>query len=195
VTVVGIVARYSPLKGYETFLRMARELLAFGGDIRFVMVGTNIVRENIRLLEQIYELGLQDHCLLLGEQSEVEKIMNGLDVLVCPSVSESFGLVAVEALACRVPVVCSDIEVFKSIVGDEFRSPIGDHHTFSAHVYRLITTTKDERLRMGNNDRARMMLGYNVCSMIDEYKKVYRELSMCSPIKTRSSQKSCDVNK
>ena len=191
-SIIGMVARYSPIKGHEIFLRMARELLALNNDIRLVMVGTNVVEENNELFEMVDELGLREVCILLGEQLELEKIMNGLDVLVCPSISESFGLVAVEALACGVPVVCSNIEVLESIVGEQFTAPVGDYRRLAEKVYCLITAGEVHRRSIGSDGRARMVRDHSAWKMIEEYKIAYRDLSSGSQPISLSAEKSRD---
>jgi glycosyltransferase involved in cell wall biosynthesis len=177
VPVIGMVARYSPIKGHKIFLMMARELLALNSAIRFVMVGTNVVEENHELVQIVDRLGLRKACILLGAQLGPEKIMNGLDVLVCPSVSESFGLVVAEALACGVPAVCSNVEVLESIVGEPYTAPVGDYQLFAEKVYGLITASQEDRRAIGSLGRTRVVSEYNADTMIEHYKIVYRKLS------------------
>ena len=150
---IGIIARYSPVKGYNVFLEMARELLEKKHDINFVMIGTDVVKSNYELNEDLNRLNISGHSFLLGERVDVETAMNGMDILVCPSFSESFGLVVVEALACGVPVVCSDLEVLRLIVGDEYTAPVGDSHLLAKSVYKLLIAEEDERKnkRKGGN--------------------------------------------
>jgi glycosyltransferase involved in cell wall biosynthesis len=192
VPVVGMVARYSPIKGHEVFLKMARELIGSNSDIRFLMVGTDIGEDNVELMKMICELGLRNNCLLLGEQPELQQIMNGLDVLVCPSISESFGLVAVEALACGVPVVCSNIEVLESIVGEQFTAPVGDYRRLAEKVYCLVTAEESHRRSIGSDGRARMVRDHSARKMIEEYKTAYRDLSSGSQPMSAFAEKSTD---
>ena len=174
--VVGMVARYSPIKGHKIFLDMARILLTMETDIRFVMIGTNISASNRELIGIIDSLGLRDYCTLLEEQSDIERAMNGLDILVCPSFSESFGLVVVEALACEVPVVCSDLEVLRDIVGQRFTAPVGNSHLFARKTHELVRATRAERKTIGSQGRKQVIKNYDENVMIEKYRQLYHEL-------------------
>ena len=73
---------------------------------------------NTVLHEMIINLGLQNHVTLKGEvpQPELAKAMQRSDVLVLYSRYETFGCVLIEANACGIPVVVSDIEVFHELI-------------------------------------------------------------------------------
>lgn len=174
---VGMVARYSPVKGYKVFLDMAHELLESNNDIKFVMIGTNVSHTNKELREAMDRLEITEHSLLLGERSDIETAINGMDVLVCPSFAESFGLVVVEALACGVPVVCSDLEVLRLIVGDEYTAPVGDSHLLAISVYKLLIAEEDERKNIGHKGRERIIQSFNGATMIEKYRNTYYEIS------------------
>ncbi|OMH30897.1 hypothetical protein BGP75_00755 [Motiliproteus sp. MSK22-1] len=171
-----MVARYSPIKGHKVFLDMARVLLTTETDIRFVMIGTNISASNRELIGIIDSLGLRDYCTLLEEQSDIERAMNGFDILVCPSYSESFGLVVVEALACEVPVVCSDLEVLRDIVGQRFTAPVGNSHLLARKTYELVRATRAERKTIGSQGRKQVIKNYDENVMLEKYRRLYHEL-------------------
>ncbi|MEP7255115.1 MAG: glycosyltransferase [Ferruginibacter sp.] len=73
---------------------------------------------NAALHEMIISLGLQNHVTLKGEvlQPELAKAMQRSDVLVLYSRYETFGCVLIEANACGIPVIVSDIEVFHELI-------------------------------------------------------------------------------
>ena len=173
--VIGMVARYSPVKGHKVFLEMARDLCALNSEVRFVMLGTDIDTNNPELSRTLEDFGLRDRCLLLGELADVEIALNGMDVLVCPSYSESFGLVVVEALACSVPVVCSDLEVLQMLVGSEYTVPVGDSSAFVEKVSGLIAIEDAGRKEIGRKGRERMVQEFDVKTMIKHYNNLYRE--------------------
>jgi glycosyltransferase involved in cell wall biosynthesis len=53
-------------------------------------------------------LGITSHVLFLGKQDAIEKLLSIADVFLMPSETESFGLAALEAMACGVPVICTN---------------------------------------------------------------------------------------
>ena len=174
---IGMVARYSPVKGYKIFLDMASELLEKNNNIKFVMIGTNVVKTNLELVDAMDRLEISEYSLLLGERTDIETAMNGMDVLVCPSLAESFGLVVIEALACEVPVVCSNLEALLMIVGENYIVPIGEPRLFADKVNELISLTQKDRQVIGCNGRENMRKKFNDISMIEKYRNIYNEIT------------------
>jgi len=113
--IVGLIGRFEVWKGHFTFLQAAQQLLQIRGDIFFLIVGGAITKEvapevaryHNEVLEKIDAMHLNGQLLLLENREDVAEIMAALDVFVCPSDYEPFGLVALEAFASGVPVVAS----------------------------------------------------------------------------------------
>lgn len=178
--VVGIVARNVSIKGVDVFLRMAAKLDHRFENICYVMAGTGMTRENAELVDKIEEAGLGGKIKLLGERSDIEKVMNGLDILVCPSFSESFGLVVAEALACGVPVVASEISVLEAIVGSNWTARIGDSSFFSEKVSELLGLPIEARTLIGKEGRDRVLQKWSVNTMLAGYSSLYRRIATSS---------------
>ena len=74
---------------------------------KLVIIGDGPERSQCEIL--IRELGIQDHVKFLGKQTDVISILSLADLFLMPSQSESFGLSALEAMACSVPVISSSV--------------------------------------------------------------------------------------
>lgn len=104
-----MVARLQPWKGQELFLRAAALVARMRSDVRFAIVGGAILGwegdypQRLRALAA--QLGIEDRVFLAGHQADVYPWFDALDLSVTASVGEPFGLVTVEALALRKPVV------------------------------------------------------------------------------------------
>lgn len=113
---VGLVARYDTWKGHAVFLEAATRIAAQRPEVRFAMVGgglndaqlPHVRRYRDAVLGRRRHLGLEQTVAVLDHRDDVPAVLAGLDVLVCPSEDEPFGMIVLEALAAGTPVVASD---------------------------------------------------------------------------------------
>ena len=140
---VGIVGRFTPWKGQETFLQMALKLIREGVDAHFVLAGRAFNEE------QAFESKLKslaaaapDRIHFIPFQDSIANLLSGLDVFVHASQRpEPFGRVIIEAMAARVPVVASRAGAVPEIVAHEKNGLLaapGDVDEFASRVKRLL---------------------------------------------------------
>ena len=117
--VILYVGRIEPLKGLDILLN-AVAILEDRSDTRLLIVGgkPGLDKELDRLKSLSAQLGIEDMVTFMGtlSQTELPEYYSAADVFVLPSYSESFGLVALEAMACGTPVVVSRVGGLKSFV-------------------------------------------------------------------------------
>ena len=157
------VGRMDRIKGVETLLRTASSLLEndpelqlrvliVGGD-RQIRVVDDASRELLRLRALVEQLGLRRVVKFVGpkEQEDLPLYYAAAEVCVVPSYAESFGMVAVEAMACATPVVASRVGGLRSTVVDGetgFLVPAHDAGQFAARI-RQILESDELRDRLG----------------------------------------------
>jgi glycosyltransferase involved in cell wall biosynthesis len=115
---VGCVARIDPMKDHPTLLRAAALLGARRGDVRFVIVGSGDSLYSKSLHRLGAELGLGAAVSWLGERTDVERILNALDVYASASVAEGFSNALAEAMACGIIPAVTDAGDNATLVGD-----------------------------------------------------------------------------
>ena len=117
--VVLFVGRFSPVKGMETLLEAVGRLKGYPG-LRLLLVGGDGPGANAppELAQRIAELGIGGLTRFAGQvdHRRLPAFYNAADVLVVPSYYESFGLVALESLACGTPVVSRAVGVMEQIL-------------------------------------------------------------------------------
>lgn len=105
------VGRIEPLKGIDTLIRAVAQLCREDSDMCVVVIGgdeeVSESQEMVRLMELREELGVNDLVTFLGarDQNRLQYYYSAAQVLVMPSDYESFGMVALEAMACGTPVI------------------------------------------------------------------------------------------
>ncbi len=110
------VGRLVPVKDQKSLVEIIARLVAEGADARLFIVGDGPLREDLRALA--LSLGVQDRVTLPGPSRAVERFYNLADCFVLSSVTEGFGLVLAEAMACSLPVVSTDSGGCREVVGD-----------------------------------------------------------------------------
>ena len=107
--VTGCAAVLTKRKGIDQLLRMVKEV----SDVALVIIGNGKELNNLKLLAE--KLNISDRCLFCGFRSNAVNYFRYFDLFIVPSRSEGFGLTLVEAVQQKVPVICSDLEVFKKL--------------------------------------------------------------------------------
>lgn len=145
-------------------------------DARLVMVGDG--SERALAAHRARCLGVEDYCVFVGKQPNIIDYLSIADVLLLPSEQESFGLAALEALACEVPVIASLVGGLPEVVIDGetgFLSPVGDVDKMSTDAVRLL---RDEELRksMGKLGRDSAVSRYSTDLIIPQYLAFYEKV-------------------
>ncbi|HMD90085.1 MAG TPA: glycosyltransferase [Anaerolineaceae bacterium] len=177
------VGRIEPLKGLDTLLRaiahmretgvysqVPHYLAVVGGDPS--ATGENLSSEMARLQTLCSELNLNDMVLFLGkrDQASLPYYYSAADVLIMPSHYESFGMVALEAMACGTPVVASRVGGLAFLVADGktgFVFPDNDFINLSEKL-TLLLTNPGLRDRLGQQaaDYARQYAWPNIVNRL-----------------------------
>ena len=112
-TVIGVACNLNRGKGIDILLKQ----MTIANDFALVIIGTG--PELMNLKEMARKLKINDRCYFSGFKTFAVNYLKYLDIFVVPSRSEGFCLTLVEAVQQKVPVVCSDIPVFRELFNNE----------------------------------------------------------------------------
>ena len=169
------VSNYRPVKRIsalvEVFARIRRSVPA-----TLVLVGDG--PEMTHGLEIARDLGVGDDVKAVGEQGDVRSFLSASDVFLLPSATESFGLAALEAMACEVPVIASRVgglpEVIESGVCGYLHEP-DDLDGMAATAVGLISDPELHR-RIGVAGRNVVQRRYCSDRIVPQYERFYKEI-------------------
>ncbi|HEV7858172.1 MAG TPA: N-acetyl-alpha-D-glucosaminyl L-malate synthase BshA, partial [Pyrinomonadaceae bacterium] len=170
------VSNFRPVKRVVDCVEILARVREKGVGARLVMVGDGSERPNAEHRARC--LGVYDHCSFVGKQPKIVDYLSATDVLLLPSEQESFGLAALEAMACEVPVIASRVGGIPEVVTDGengYLSAVGDVEKMSADAARLLAD-EELRLQMGRRARESAVSLYNTERVIPQYIEFYERV-------------------
>lgn len=176
---VGLIARYHPMKDHANFLDAAGLLAKRDRTVRFVLAGTGVDASNGELAARISEPGLRGRVHLLGERDDVYRITAALDVAASASAwGEAFPMVVGEAMACGVPCVVTDVGDSAWLVGDTgLVVPPRDPVALAAAWEELLRMDRASRTSLGERARARISSNFSLSEITRRYNALYAEVA------------------
>jgi len=143
---------------------------------KIVMVGDGPERSRVEALA--LEAGIAEHVEILGELDDVRGLLSVADAFLLPSAQESFGLAALEAMACGVPVVASRVGGLPEVITDGLtgylRDP-DDHEGMAAAVLDLLDDPS-LRQRVAHLARASVVDRFDEDRVVPMYEALYERL-------------------
>ncbi len=143
---------------------------------KLVLVGDGPDRSESERLAR--ELDLQKDVLFLGKQDGLTEILSASDIFLMPSQSESFGLSALEAMACGIPVVSSSVGGLPELVIHNetgYIAEIGDVDRMAKYVIELLTNEKKYK-SFSKNARERAVKHFDKNLIVPKYVEYYEKI-------------------
>lgn len=178
-------SRLFPSKGQHLILGALPAVRARFPAVKLLIVGRDDTRAGggssytAELRQMMSQLGLDDNVVFTGWRPDLNRLMAACDAFVMPSFEEPFGMVYVEAMALRRPVVALDSGGAKEIIdhgGSGLLSPPGDVESIAANITRLLAEP-ELRLRMGEHGRRRVIERFSSVRMTEDMAALYGSLA------------------
>lgn len=183
VPVIGCVARLDPIKGHLALLEALQKVKEKYPNHYCLLIGDPLLdgpEYKAQLEQYAIELGLGGNLHFCGHRKDALSIIKKLDVLVIPSLYESFGMTALEALYFGVPVIASNIGGLPEIIthGEEgLLCPVGDTIALAMSIITLLED-KHLRMEMGTAGQKRVRHNFTLENMTNSYMELYKSLSV-----------------
>jgi sugar transferase (PEP-CTERM/EpsH1 system associated) len=176
--VVGTVGRLDEVKGQHILVEAVAALLRDApgrrARLRVVICGDGPTRASIESC--IASHGLQDVVEVLGERADVPDVLRSLDVFLLPSLAEGISNTILEAMACGLPVVATDVGGNSELVAEGesgYLVPPADPHALAAAIARYLDDAELRR-RHGREARAEIERTFSLSGMVRRYGDLYR---------------------
>ncbi|MCS6836668.1 MAG: glycosyltransferase [Anaerolineae bacterium] len=172
---VGMVGRLTAQKGFgdglQAFALLARDF----PQAHAVIVGDGELYQD--LLRQSRGLGLALRAHFLGWRANASELMAAFDVFLMPSRWEGFGLVLLEAMAARLPIVATRSGAIPEVVIDQYNGLLVEpsDHEGMAHALSVLLADRSLRLHMGLVGEDRLETGFSLEAMTQATLAVYRQ--------------------
>jgi N-acetyl-alpha-D-glucosaminyl L-malate synthase BshA len=140
---------------------------------KLMMVGDGPEKEKAEVLCQ--ELGIYDKVIFFGNSNEIDKILCFTDLFLLPSETESFGLAALEAMSCGVPVISSNSGGLPEVNFEGFSgylSDVGDVEEMAANAIKILKD--DAVLNQFKANALEVAKKFDIKNILPKYEALYR---------------------
>jgi glycosyltransferase involved in cell wall biosynthesis len=175
--VIGLIARWHPMKDHRTFLEAAALVARSHPSARLLLAGRGISAEEPALMGLVAEHGLLPRVLLLGERADVRELTAALDIACSASAwGEGFANVIGEAMASGVPCVVTDVGDSARIVGATgIVVPARTPAALAEAIRTLIDAGPERRRELGVAARRRVETEFSLPAIAGRYLALYRQ--------------------
>ena len=177
---IGMMARFSPGKGHEEFIKAAAELNKDYKNLNFIIIGEASRGEDEyadRVKAYARELKL-DNLIFTGYRSDIPELLAALDIFIFPSHAEAFGIALIEAMSMQKPSVCSASEGVLDIAVDGETSLLFETKNAKdlAAKIKVLIADPGKRKEFSRAARQRVLQNYNLEIITDRIIEVYKNL-------------------
>lgn len=170
------VSNFRPVKRPLDCIEILAKIREKGVPAKLLMVGDGPELSACEYRSE--QLGIKDHVSFVGKRANISDYLAIADLFLLPSASESFGLAALEAQACEVPVIASLVGGVSEVISDNetgFLSDVGNTEKMSKDAVKLIN---DEEMRIAFGKRARELAvsRYSTTEVIPKYINFYEKI-------------------
>jgi len=172
--IIGCVGRFHADKGQDVLLQSFAQVLLQQPDLRLMLIGRGCDASNTELGALLDSLNLNHAVNLLGERHDIATLLQSMDIYCMPSRSEGFPNGLVEAMACGLPCVATDVGD-AAVLGEgivQFVAP-SSVAELTKGLQLLLDKSPAERLRLGQQAALRIKEHYSIENVRSQFEALY----------------------
>ncbi len=174
---IGYVGRFNESKGIFTLLRAFHSLTLERNDLKLFLFGEG--EQKAEIVNFINKNTLNNFVYIYPPSSDLSNIYSKIDLLILPSIKlEGFGLVLIEAMSFGIPVIVSDLPVFKETITNNENGLIFERNNLYDLIMKITELIENNNLRnkIIANAKLKVMENSDLKKMCDEYIELYTKL-------------------
>jgi len=174
---VGLIARYHPMKDHAGYLRAASLVMQAHPEARFLLAGKGLTSDEPTIMKLIAKLQLEGRIFLLGERSDIPRLTAALDIACSASAwGEGFSNAIAEAMACGAPCVVTDVGDSAQIVAETgLIVPPQEPEELARAISYLIEVGPEHRRRLGAASRRHIQSEFSLSKIAFRYDDLYKK--------------------
>ena len=176
--VILVVGRLEPQKGHKNLIKAVDPLIKENKNLFVLLVGEGSQQSDLE--KQIRESGLNENIRLLGRRDDICNILNSVDLFCLPSIAgEGLPNAILEAMACGVPTVATDVGGSSEIVTNGFNGFIVSPNSSNQLHSAILKLVNDASLLKNQSKiaRERVVRDFSLRKQIEDFQNLYLELS------------------
>jgi len=175
------ISNFRPVKRVDVVLDVFRRIRT-KARVRLVMIGDG--PDRAALERQVHREGLREAVEFVGERHDFLRWLSAADLMLLPSIQESFGLAALEAMACEVPVVASRIGGLPEVIQDGVTGFLCEPDDLDGMAARGLAVVGDAalRARIGRAAAEHVRTTFSTDIIVPQYEAYYREVLAQEPV-------------
>jgi len=176
-SLVGTVARLTPVKGLSYLLKAIPSVLASYPDTRFLIVGGGLLLDDLK--KEAAQLGIEENVIFTGSRQDVSSLLKLFDIFVLPSLKEGLPFAIIEAMAASKPVIATDVKGNREVVKDGESGilvPSKDPQSLAEAIIALIED-EGKAKKMGKNGYFRAEENFSNQKFLQNLEAVFEEVN------------------
>ena len=166
------IANIEKRKGHEFIFNVMAKVCKLIPNVKLLLAGADVEDYASTLNKKIIDLGLKEYVHFLGFRNNIPELLRQVDVLAVPSQAyESFGLINVEAMAMKIPVVATNVGGIPEVVEDGITGYLCEPSNINIYAEKLVELliNNEKRISLGEAGYTRFNAMFRSKIMSENY--------------------------